>query len=99
ILDPQGRIVKDYSDTGLPVYLEFTMPAGAEYFTLEVNGTRVNQGLSDRARAPGSGTAPVQEALPASAPPATSKAEEEDDPHAEWRSIDLEFEKEDPKNE
>jgi hypothetical protein len=99
ILDPQGRIVKDYSDTGLPVYLEFTMPSGAEYFTLEVNGTRVNQVLSDRARAPVSGTPPVQEALPASAPLATSKAEEDDDPNAEWRSINLEFEKEEPKNE
>jgi hypothetical protein len=52
ILDPQGRVVKDYSDTGLSAYLEFEMPAGAEYFTLEVNGNRIHQGLSDQARVP-----------------------------------------------
>jgi hypothetical protein len=52
ILDPQGRTVKDYSDTGLSAYLDFEMPAGAEYFTLEVNGNRLHQGLSDSARVP-----------------------------------------------
>src|SRR5262249_52403758 len=26
ILDPSGRVIKDYSDTGLPAYLEFEMP-------------------------------------------------------------------------
>ena len=25
ILDPQGQVVKDYSDTGMPAYLEFEM--------------------------------------------------------------------------
>ena len=52
ILDPQGRVVKDYSDTGMSAYLEFEVPAGAEYFTLEVNGNKVHQGLSDHARVP-----------------------------------------------
>jgi hypothetical protein len=52
ILDPQGRVVKDYSDTGLSAYLEVEMPAGADYFTLEVNGNRIHQGLSDNARVP-----------------------------------------------
>jgi hypothetical protein len=52
ILDPQGRVVKDYSDTGLSAYLEFEMPAGADYFTLEVNRNKVHQGLSDHARVP-----------------------------------------------
>jgi hypothetical protein len=55
ILDPQGRVVKDYSDSGLPAYLEFEMPAGAEYFTLDVNNVRVHQPLSDRFSAPASG--------------------------------------------
>src|SRR5215469_10158550 len=32
ILDPQGRVVKSYADSGLPAYLEFEMPAGCEYF-------------------------------------------------------------------
>src|SRR5262249_26771303 len=27
ILDPMGKIVKNYSDTGVPAYLEFEMPA------------------------------------------------------------------------
>jgi hypothetical protein len=52
VLDPQGRVVKDYSDTGLPAYLEFEMPAGADYFTLDVNGSKIHQGLSDHARVP-----------------------------------------------
>jgi hypothetical protein len=52
ILDPQGRVVKDYSDTGLRAYLEFEMPAGSDYFTLEVGGNRVHQGLSDHANVP-----------------------------------------------
>jgi hypothetical protein len=97
ILDAQGRVVKDYSDTGLPAYLEFEMPASAEYFTLEVNGTRVNQVLSDRTRAPVAEATPIQEALPASSPPAAAKKAEDDDPNAEWRSINLEFgKKEEP---
>jgi hypothetical protein len=52
ILDPQGKTVQAYSDTGLPAYLEFEMPAGAEYFTLDVNGNRIHQGLSDHAQVP-----------------------------------------------
>src|SRR5206468_10613208 len=38
ILDPQGRVVRDYAETGLPAFLEFDMPVAAEYFTLDVNG-------------------------------------------------------------
>jgi hypothetical protein len=98
IFDPQGRVVKDYSDTGLPAYLEFEMPAGAEYFTLDVNGARVHQPLSDRAHVPASAPAPAQAPAPPpgktapAAPAAPSKAPpEEDDPNAEWRGIDLEF--------
>ncbi len=52
ILDPQGRTIKDYSDTGMSAYLEFEMPADAEYFTLEVNGNKIHQGLSDHAHVP-----------------------------------------------
>jgi hypothetical protein len=52
ILDPQGRTVKDYSDTGMTGFLEFEMPAGAEYFTLDVNGNKIHQGLSDHANVP-----------------------------------------------
>ncbi|MHB1426289.1 MAG: vWA domain-containing protein [Gemmataceae bacterium] len=52
IVDPHGRTIKDYSDTGMSAYLEFEMPAGAEYFTLEVNGNKIHQGLSDGAQVP-----------------------------------------------
>jgi hypothetical protein len=52
ILDPSGRVVKDYSDVGLPAFLEFEMPTGAEYFTLDVNGSKIHQGLSDHAHVP-----------------------------------------------
>lgn len=52
ILDPQGRVIKDYSDTGLPAKLEFQVPSGTPYFTLEVHGNRIHQGLSDTATVP-----------------------------------------------
>ncbi len=74
ILDPQGRVVKDYSDTGLPAKLEFRVPAGTPYFTLEVEGNRIHQGLSDTTAVPpseivttrrsssaGSSSSPVEE--------------------------------------
>jgi hypothetical protein len=64
ILDPSGRVVRDYSDSGLPAYLEFEMPAGASYFTLDVNGQRINQPLSDGAQI----TPPIPTA-PAAPPP------------------------------
>ncbi len=54
ILDPQGKVVKDFSDTGMSAFLEFEIPAGAAYFTLEVNGSRIHQGLSDSASVPAS---------------------------------------------
>jgi hypothetical protein len=54
ILDPNGQVVKDYSDTGMSAFLEFEIPAAATYFTLEVNGNRIHQGLSDTASVPAS---------------------------------------------
>ncbi len=45
ILDPQGRVVKNYADTGLPALLEFELPAGSAYFTLEVEGREIRQDL------------------------------------------------------
>ncbi len=104
ILDPQGRVVKNYSDTGLPGYLEFEMPVDAAYFTLEVNGSRIHQGLYDRAQVPPpelASAAPAQEeeeipsVLPADEPaPAASAAEAAGDDLAGeddlWKSINLE---------
>jgi hypothetical protein len=52
ILDPSGKLIKDYSDTGLPAVLEVEMPADAAYFTLEVSSSKIHQGLSDDAHVP-----------------------------------------------
>jgi hypothetical protein len=67
ILDSHGRVVKDYEGVGMPAYLEFEVPAGSEFFTLEVNGARIHQPLSDQAQpyAP----PPIPTVRPVSAPP------------------------------
>jgi hypothetical protein len=102
ILDPSGRVVKNYEGIGLPAYLEFEMPAGSDYFTLDVNGQTVHQALHDRARVPGVAPAPAAVAPPPVAPsppppPAASKAAaapaEESEDDAEWRDIPLELAK------
>lgn len=74
VLDPSGRVLRDYSDTGMPAVLQFEAPAGAAYFTLEVNGHRVHQGLSDTATVPASAVAAAEEVLDAvpAAPPAAA---------------------------
>jgi hypothetical protein len=43
IRDGQDRVVKDYSDTGVPAFLEFELPADSPYFVLEVEGQRIQQ--------------------------------------------------------
>ncbi len=67
ILDPQGRVVKNYSDTGLPALLTFDLPAGTNYFTLEVNGHQIHQPTNDHAAVP-TASAPPNSA-PSAAPP------------------------------
>lgn len=52
ILDHTGKTVKDYSDTGMSGYIEFQIDSSSPYFTLEVNGNRIHQGLSDTASVP-----------------------------------------------
>ncbi len=52
LLGPDGQVFRDYSDTGMTAYLEFEVPAGTPYFTMEVNGSRIHQGLSDTAHVP-----------------------------------------------
>jgi hypothetical protein len=66
ILDPSGRLIKDYSDTGLPALLDFEMPVDAQYFTLEVSGNRIHQALFDRAVVP---PPELAGSAPRSAPP------------------------------
>lgn len=46
ILDHQGRVVKNYSDTGLPALLEFEVEAGTPYFVLDVEGKQIRQDLN-----------------------------------------------------
>jgi hypothetical protein len=100
VLDARGNTVKNYEGIGLPAYMEFEVPAGSEYFTLEVNGKQVRQPLRD-------GIVPPQEYAPVSvvnepqkfAPvnvvpptPAPAAEQEEEDPTAsEWKSLPLEF--------
>ena len=95
ILDPQGKVVRDYAAQGMPAYLEFEMPAGAKYFTLEVNGARINQTLSDAFQPPASsGTAapPVMEAEAVTeAEPAMHESLPIDPAEAEWKNLPLEF--------
>jgi len=52
ILDNTGKLVKDYSGRGVPAFLEFEVSANAAYFTLEIDGKSVHQGLSDKANVP-----------------------------------------------
>jgi hypothetical protein len=77
ILDDRGRVVKDYTGKGVPAYLEFEVSNESEYFTLEVMGSRVHQGLSDRARVPPSEIATAAAAAapaPTAAPPKPAPA-------------------------
>ncbi|MGF1581854.1 MAG: vWA domain-containing protein [Gemmataceae bacterium] len=54
ILAPNGAVLANFSDTGLPAFLEFEVATGTSYFTLEVNGNRIQQPLSDTAVVPSS---------------------------------------------
>jgi hypothetical protein len=74
ILDPSGRVIKDYSDTGLPAYLQFEVPNKTPYFTLEVAGQRIHQRLYERAQVPPSEVVAEEEIptvlpVPKTAPP------------------------------
>jgi hypothetical protein len=46
VRDSQGRVVKDYSDTGVPAFLEFELPADSPYFVLEVEEQRIQQDVT-----------------------------------------------------
>jgi hypothetical protein len=99
ILGPQGQVFKDYAGVGVPAYLEFEVPAGTDYFTLDVNGQRIHQPLHERAKVPSSGprdalpAEPVAPVAPVSKPaaPAATSAAPEDDQNAEWRTLPLEL--------
>jgi hypothetical protein len=65
LYDHQGRLIRDFAGSGLPAYLDFEVPAGAPYFTLEVNGHRIQQPLSDSVPAP---TSPAPAARTPAAP-------------------------------
>jgi hypothetical protein len=67
ILDDADKVVKDYSDVGLPAYLEFEMPASSKAFILEVNGQRIRQELPDEVQ-------PIQSAGKKHSPGQTTKA-------------------------
>ncbi|NBO93651.1 MAG: VWA domain-containing protein [Planctomycetia bacterium] len=86
IKTPDGKIVADFTDKGLPAYLEFTVPAEVMYFTLEVNGQQIHQTLDDAVPAPPSST--VKEA----APEIIDHLPVDNDPsEQEWKGLSLEF--------
>ena len=73
ILDTQGNVIKNYSDIGLPAFLEFEIPSDQQYFTLSVNGSTVHQPLTEQAQVPASD---VQSSDIPSAPVATEQSVE-----------------------
>lgn len=78
ILDARGNVLKNYADSGLPAFLEFEVPIGNDFFTLDVNGNRINQPLFDQAAVPASQLTPAAPAPAPAAPPpsAPSPAQE-----------------------
>lgn len=76
VFDASGKLVRDFSDTGLCAVFEFEIDAKSPYFTLELPGYRVHQALSDSAVAPASekiaGTAIASASTPAAAAAASS---------------------------
>jgi hypothetical protein len=74
IIGPKGEVLKDFTKTGVPAYIEFEAPAGTAYFTLETPHGRVTQPLTDTARLPAQEkgplppTAPTQPPTPAQRP-------------------------------
>ncbi len=45
ILDPAGNVVKNFSDTGLPAFIEFEIDENAAHFVLDVEGQQIQQAL------------------------------------------------------
>ena len=73
ILDANGKVVRDFRDTGLPAVLRFTMPRGSTHFVVEVNGQRIMQSLADNValppQAPPAQPTPFKSAPPPPTPP------------------------------
>ncbi len=93
ILDAQGRVAKDYTGTGLPGFLEFELPAGSDYFTLEVNGQRIHQPLSEKAKVPASEEVieVTEAAIVETVEPVAAARSAEDDADNDWKDIHLEM--------
>jgi len=73
VLDATGAVVKDYSDTGVPAFLSFEIPSTSAYFTLEVMGNVIHQGLGDSANVPTSQMTGNSDVTPPRGTPATAK--------------------------
>lgn len=65
IKSANGSVIKDYRDTGLPALMWFDLPAGSQWFTLEVGGQVVTQPLAAGVQIPG--TQPTPTPAPTSA--------------------------------
>ncbi|VTS01712.1 vWA domain-containing protein [Tuwongella immobilis] len=78
---PNGEVVREFP-TGVPAMLEFDVPTGTPYFTLELPQGQIHQGLSETATVPETtfGKAAIQTVSTTTAPaPATEPATEPDD--------------------
>ena len=47
IMDGSGAVIKDFAGIGLPAFLEFELPEGADSFVLDVNDRQVRQEIPD----------------------------------------------------
>ncbi len=72
IVDQNGKVLQDYSDTGVPAFLEFYALPNSQYFTLEVPGLKVSQPLMEGIAVPATVRA---KATPSAPPPIPSKSE------------------------
>jgi len=71
VKDANGNVVKDYRDKGLPALMWFDLPAGSQWFTLEVGGQVVAQPLAAGVRVPSAEPAPPPPSPAPAVAPAT----------------------------
>lgn len=71
VKDASGNVVKDYRDKGLPALMWFDLPAGSQWFTLEVGGQVVAQPLAAGVKVPSAEPAPPPPPPAPAAAPAT----------------------------
>jgi hypothetical protein len=72
ILAPNGTMLKNYTDSGVPALIEFEAPVGTDYFTLQVGKKRFHQPLRDGVEVPASDPVEGGDEEPVSTPAAAT---------------------------